>query len=244
MSEDGRFQASAVAAAPTGPAEVLGATVARCPSLGRWQPLPGSTTPAHSPSRPARVNIFAKADGGEGERSSSRTRAAGVFDAAAACAPVTGAWSERRGRRDTGVPARWRALVVPLIAVAALGVALAAQSHDEGAADRATPGLQRLGKPRASDRPKRRPQAARANPTHGPARKRGKPDRATRPRRTPGGRSQTPHASPVPIAPRAATPRRSPSSAAPAVPLAEPSSAPPARRAPAPVPSDSPPEFM
>jgi hypothetical protein len=191
-----------------------------------------------------RINIFTKPDGGEGERSSSRTPAAGVFDAAAACAPVAGAWSERRSRHGARVLARWRALVVPLIAVAALGAALAAQSQDEGVADRATPGLQRSGKPRASDRPKRRPPGARATPKHRPARKRGKPDRATRPRRTTGSRSQTRLASPVPIAPRAATPRPSPSSAPPTVPLPEPSSARPAGRVPAPVPSDSPPEFM
>jgi hypothetical protein len=108
----------------------------------------------------ARVNIFARPQGGEGQHGASTSR--GVFDAAAACAgvpaPVAGSWSQSRRRR--AVPARWGALLVPLISVAALVSALAAQPRDQGAVDRASPRLQPPSKPRASDRSKRRPPAA------------------------------------------------------------------------------------
>src|SRR5829696_372015 len=97
----------------------------------------------------ARVNIFARPEGAEDEPSSSGARAAGVFDAAAACAdvaaPVAGSWSRRRRRRGTRVRSRSWALLLALIAVAAV----TAQPRGEQAADRATPRLQRPNKPQA-----------------------------------------------------------------------------------------------
>lgn len=183
--------------------------------------------------RPVRVNIFARPESGERERSLIGPRAAGVFDAAAACeglaAPVAGSWSQ--GRWRGAVASRWAARLVLLIAVPALIAALAAQPRDEGTVDRATSRLQRPDKPRASDRAKRRPPAARAATKRRPASKSTERHRATRRRRTSRGGPQTPHPPPLPIAPRA--PQRSaPTSDAPAGPL------------PAPVPPDSPPEFM
>jgi hypothetical protein len=193
--------------------------------------------------RPARLNIFAKPEGDEGERSSSGARAAGMFDAAGACAgvaaPDAGSWCQRRSRRGAKVPARWGALLVPLIAVAPLVASLAAHSRDEGAVDRATPRLQRASKPPASDRPKRRPPTERAATARRPARKRAKPHRAPRPQRRSRSRPQTPPAPPVPIAPRATRRRSAPRGTAPAGPVPA-----PAGSLPAPVPPDSPPEFM
>jgi hypothetical protein len=206
---------------------------------------------------PARVNIFAKPESDEGERSSSGERAAGMFDGAAACvgvaAPDAGSWCQRRSRHGARVPARWRALLVPLIAVATLVASLAAHSPDEGAADRARPRLQRASKPPASDRPKRRPPTERAATARRPARKRAKPHRAPRPQRRSRSRPQTPPAPPAPIAPRATRRRSAPRSTAPAGPVPAPAAplpAPPvplpapAGPLPAPVPPDSPPEFM
>src|SRR5215208_2575792 len=83
--------------------------------------------------RPARVNIFAKPAVAEAKCSSSGSRAAGVFDEAAACAavaaPVAGSWSHGRHRRGTRVRPRWRTLFVPLIAVSAIVAALTAQTQ-------------------------------------------------------------------------------------------------------------------
>src|SRR5215211_937458 len=85
--------------------------------------------------KPARVNIFARPQGGEAPHGPSSPR--GVFEAAAACggvaAPVAGSWPQSRRRRGRTIPARWGALLVPLISVAALISALVAQPRDQGA---------------------------------------------------------------------------------------------------------------